>query len=69
MGGPDAPDDLELGHRTQTWLAVSNQPGSRTSGGYWHHQQRQPPAAVTLDHAFQQALLDDLAQITGVPLG
>ncbi|HEY1180097.1 MAG TPA: short-chain dehydrogenase, partial [Phytomonospora sp.] len=23
MGGPGAPDDLELGHRTQEWLAAS----------------------------------------------
>src|SRR4051812_14821378 len=26
MGGPGAPDDLELGHRTQAWLAVSDDP-------------------------------------------
>ena len=26
MGGPGAPDDLVLGHRTQTWLAVSDDP-------------------------------------------
>src|SRR4051812_15028763 len=26
MGGPSAPDDLELGHRTQAWLAVTDDP-------------------------------------------
>jgi NAD(P)-dependent dehydrogenase (short-subunit alcohol dehydrogenase family) len=68
MGGPGAPDDLELGYRTQTWLAVSDDPGARVSGAYWHHQQQQPPGAAALDAAFQEALLDDLARITGVSL-
>src|SRR5947209_19242392 len=38
MGGPGAPDDLRLGHLTQEWLATSDEPEARTSGGYWHHQ-------------------------------
>src|SRR4051812_28718095 len=40
MGGPQAPDDLELGYLTQVWLATSDEPGAATSGRYWHHQQR-----------------------------
>jgi NAD(P)-dependent dehydrogenase (short-subunit alcohol dehydrogenase family) len=68
MGGPGAPDDLQLGHRTQTWLAVSDEPDARTTGGYWHHQQQQRPAAPALDEAFQEALLDELAQLTQVQL-
>jgi NAD(P)-dependent dehydrogenase (short-subunit alcohol dehydrogenase family) len=68
MGGPNAPDDLELGYRTQTWLAVSDEPGARVSGAYWHHRQQQPPAVAAIDHGFQDALLDDLARITGVTL-
>src|SRR3954462_9102833 len=38
MGGPNAPDDLRLGHLTQEWLAVSDDPDALTTGGYWHHQ-------------------------------
>jgi NAD(P)-dependent dehydrogenase (short-subunit alcohol dehydrogenase family) len=38
MGGPSAPDDLRLGHLTQEWLATSDEPEARTSGGYWHYQ-------------------------------
>jgi NAD(P)-dependent dehydrogenase (short-subunit alcohol dehydrogenase family) len=34
MGGPGAPDDLELGHLTQEWLATSEDPDARTSGSY-----------------------------------
>ena len=40
MGGADAPDDLELAPVTQCWLAVSDQPQAKTTGGYWYHQQR-----------------------------
>ena len=43
MGGPAATDDLTLGHKTQTWLAVSDDPEAQVSGEYWHHQQRQDP--------------------------
>ena len=35
MGGRNAPDDLELGHQTQEWLAVSEDAQALTSGGYW----------------------------------
>jgi NAD(P)-dependent dehydrogenase (short-subunit alcohol dehydrogenase family) len=68
MGGPGAPDDLALGYRTQTWLAVSDEPEAKTSGGYWYHQQRHPPAAAALDETFQAALLDELARLTGAEL-
>jgi hypothetical protein len=68
MGGPGAPDDLELGYRTQTWLAVSDEPDARTSGGYWYHRQRTTPARAALDADFQDALLRDLHRVTGVEL-
>jgi NAD(P)-dependent dehydrogenase (short-subunit alcohol dehydrogenase family) len=68
MGGPGAPDDLELGHLTQTWLAASDHPGATESGGYWYHQRRQPPAPAALDERFQDALLDELARLTDVRL-
>ena len=32
MGGPNAPDDLRLGHLTQEWLATSDAPEARSSG-------------------------------------
>ena len=68
MGGPDAPDDLREGHLTQTWLATSDDPDARTSGGYWyHHALEQPHRAVT-DIDFQDQLLTELADCTGTPL-
>jgi NAD(P)-dependent dehydrogenase (short-subunit alcohol dehydrogenase family) len=68
MGGPGAPDDLRLGHLTQEWLATSDGPEARTSGGYWYHQQRRTPHPAALDPHFQDDLLAALAHFTGAPL-
>lgn len=67
MGGPSAPDDLRLGHRTQEWLATSDDPDACTSGGYWHHQRRVEPHPDAKDVEFQERLLDELARATGTP--
>ena len=68
MGGAGAPDNLEMGHLTQTWLAVSNDAAATVSGGYWYHRQRQTPAPQARDPAFQDQLMDRLAALTGVAL-
>jgi NAD(P)-dependent dehydrogenase (short-subunit alcohol dehydrogenase family) len=68
MGGAGAPDDLEMGHLTQTWLAVSNDAAATVSGGYWYHRERQAPAPPARDPAFQDQLMDRLAALTGVAL-
>jgi len=68
MGGPNATDDLRLGHLTQEWLATSPDPEARTSGGYWHHQRRVEPHRAVNDVTFQSTLLDALARATGVRL-
>jgi len=68
MGGPGAPEDLEQGHVTQTWLAASDDPAAKVSGGYWKHRRQQQPAAESRDAKFQDRLLARLAELTGVPL-
>lgn len=68
MGGPGAPDDLEQGHLTQTWLAVSDKPAAKSTGGYWHHRQQQAPAREVTDPAFQDQLVAWLAELSGVAL-
>jgi NAD(P)-dependent dehydrogenase (short-subunit alcohol dehydrogenase family) len=65
MGGPHASDDLEEGHRTQEWLATSDEPRALTSGGYWRHQKRGRPHAAVTDVQFQNALLEALGEYTG----
>lgn len=68
MGGPGAPDDLESGHLTQTWLAVSDDPAATVSGRYWHHRRMQTPAAAVADTGFQERLIEKLAELTGIRL-
>ena len=67
MGGPGAPDNLELGYLTQTWLAGSDHPEA-TGGGYWYHQRRRSPAPAALDESFQASLVDELIRLTDVRL-
>jgi NAD(P)-dependent dehydrogenase (short-subunit alcohol dehydrogenase family) len=69
MGGPHATDDLELGHRTQEWLASSDDPEALTSGGYWYHRRRAEPHRSVHDTRFHHDLLRALAEETGTPLG
>ena len=68
MGGRGAPDDLEEGHLTQTWLATSDEPAAKTSGGLWYHRERQQPATQSLDHRFQDELVEKLSGLTGIKL-
>ena len=68
MGGPGAPDDLRLGHLTQEWLATSDDPEARTTGGCWFHQQRQDLGPAVQDRQLQDRLLGALAAYTGVRL-
>jgi len=68
MGGADAPDDLDLGHRTQEWLAVSDDPEAATSGGYWYHEELQQPHRASTDPTFQERLLETSAAETGTTL-
>jgi NAD(P)-dependent dehydrogenase (short-subunit alcohol dehydrogenase family) len=68
MGGRGAPDDLEQGHLTQTWLASSDDAEARTTGGYWHHRRREQPAPQSADPRFQDELIARLQDLTGVRL-
>ncbi len=66
MGGPNAPDDLTMGHLTQTWLAVSDDAAAKVSGGYRHHRKQRTPAAEVLDPDFQDRLITQLAELTRI---
>ena len=68
MGGPSATDDLDQGHRTQVWLAVSDDPQARVSGEHFYHMRRRTPKAATRDVAVQNKLLDECRRLSGVDL-
>ena len=68
MGGPDAPDNLDAGHRTQVWLAVSEDPGATVTGKYFYHKLQRPPNPAVHDARLQDALLDACRNLSGVEM-
>lgn len=68
MGGPSATDALTLGHRTQVWLATSDDPAAALSGRYWYRQRSRRAAGVTVDDHVQRRLIDQLHDATGIAL-
>ena len=68
MGGPGAPDDLDQAHRTQAWLAASDDPAARTTGGYFYHLEPRRPNPQALDAALQDRLLGLCREISGVEM-
>ena len=68
MGGPSASDDLEEGHLTQTWLAISEDTQATRSGQIWHHRRPAPSAAAARSIDFQDRLLIRLAELTALEL-
>ncbi|HEY8545409.1 MAG TPA: SDR family NAD(P)-dependent oxidoreductase [Acidimicrobiales bacterium] len=68
MGGPGAPDDLELGGDTQAWLAAGEGDAATITGAYLHHRQPQEAHPAASDPAVQDALLAACARLSGVAL-
>ncbi|MGA2250704.1 SDR family NAD(P)-dependent oxidoreductase [Terracidiphilus sp.] len=68
MGGPGANDDLKQAHRTQAWLAVSDDPAVRVSGKYFYHLQSEPALAAALDHSLQDSFMNACEQLTGMAM-
>ena len=67
MGGPGAPDSLEKGYQTQTWLATSDDIEAQVSGHYFFHQQQNNFAPVASDFDLQNEFLKICKNISGVP--
>ena len=68
MGGPGAPDDMELARVTQAWLAVSDDPEAQRSGRYLYHQRSADLHPATRDHALQDRLVVHLENMSGAGL-
>src|SRR6202167_684681 len=47
MGGRGAPDDMDAGHRTQVWLAVSDDPAATVTEEYFYHMRTRKPNPST----------------------
>ncbi len=68
MGGPQAPDPLDLGAETQVWLATSDDPVATTSGQYLKRRAALTPNPATQDPEARVALVAELERITGLTL-
>src|SRR6202451_743637 len=68
MGGSQATDDLDQAHRTQVWLAVSDEPAATVSGEYFYHMEKRDPLATTRDTSIRDRLLDFCSRVTGVTI-
>lgn len=68
MGGPGAPDDMDKAHRTQAWLAASDDAGTDVSGRYFFHMKEKRAHVAANDTAIQDRLLAECARLTGVTL-
>jgi NAD(P)-dependent dehydrogenase (short-subunit alcohol dehydrogenase family) len=65
MGGHAAPDDLDKGHRTQVWLAVSDDPAANVTGEYLR---RRTPNAASRDTNLQNEFIAACERLSGVKL-
>jgi NAD(P)-dependent dehydrogenase (short-subunit alcohol dehydrogenase family) len=68
MGGPRAPDDLDQAHRTQVWLAVSEDAEALVTGKYFYHMRQRKPNKVSGDPERQDFLLEECKRLSGVEL-
>jgi NAD(P)-dependent dehydrogenase (short-subunit alcohol dehydrogenase family) len=68
MGGPGAPDDLDLAHRTQAWLAVSDDADAIETGRYLYHQRPADEHPDIRDPRLQDRLLDYCREVSGIEL-
>jgi NAD(P)-dependent dehydrogenase (short-subunit alcohol dehydrogenase family) len=68
MGGRGAPDDMDQAHRTQAWLATSNDPKAQASGSYFFHLKLRAANPQALDVGLQDRLVALCAEISGIAL-
>jgi NAD(P)-dependent dehydrogenase (short-subunit alcohol dehydrogenase family) len=68
MGGPGATDNLDAGHRTQAWLAVSNDKAATVTGEYFYHMSLRAPVPATREVELQEKLIEACRGFSGVSL-
>ena len=68
MGGAEATDDLDEAHRTQVWLAASDQPEALVTGEYFYNLRKKDTLATAHDVARQDRLLAICERLSGVAL-
>jgi len=67
MGGAGAPDNLDEAHRTQVWLATSDDADALVTGQYFYHLERRDAVPAASENQIQDRLLSECARLSGVP--
>jgi len=68
LGGPQAPDPVELGADTQVWLATADEPITLASGQYVKRREVHVPNPETQSIESRRGLVEELERLTGVTL-
>lgn len=68
MGGAGAPDNLDEAHRTQVWLATSDDADALVTGQYFYHLERRDAVRAASETQIQDRLLSECARLSGVPI-
>lgn len=68
MGGPQAPDPLELGAQTQLWLATASDASALETGRYLKRLEELEPNPVVRDASARAQLVAELERLTGIAL-
>ena len=68
MGGAEATDDLNQAHRTQVWLAATDDPEALVTGEYFYHLRRKGTLPATRELAKQDQLLAICERLSGIAL-
>jgi NAD(P)-dependent dehydrogenase (short-subunit alcohol dehydrogenase family) len=68
MGGVGAPGDIDQAHRTQAWLAASDDQVAQVTGEYFYHLCKRAPNPETRNEALQNRLLERCLALSSIPL-
>lgn len=68
MGGPGAPDDMDQAHRTQAWLAASDDPEAHVTGQYFYHLRPLASNPQAEDAVLQNRLIALCEELSNVHL-
>ena len=68
MGGGAATDNLDEGHRTQVWLAVSDDAAAKVTDEYFYHMRLRSPKAATREPERQEMLIEACARFSGITM-
>jgi NAD(P)-dependent dehydrogenase (short-subunit alcohol dehydrogenase family) len=68
MGGLGAPDDMDQAHRTQAWLAASDDPKALVTGRYFYHMRPHTSNPQARNAVLQERLIAQCQDLSGVSL-